>query len=339
MMLLLLLSCPGNGRLCRASPLLLAAVLLCVVPVSGSLPAGRKCLHIDCAKERRHFCRAGSSHCGPCLSPLEENEEGRCVAKKRHRQHDKVTFDPILDEEIDYLHSIIEKQQLVSKPEKQHQVTAAVTSQTDVKKSKTDASNHKQKNQSHLSDETLHATTTAPRLAASALPNTPHPKATGDQRRVGPIAIAKTRTDTIIVIMISVCVAVGTVAVILATVCYVKLQKDQRLAQKVDYPAFGGASMPGAATNGNGPSMGDKTLAQSAQMYHYQHQKQQMLSVGSHKPEQKVPEHEITSDEEEVGGDFTVYECPGLAPTGEMEVKNPLFDDSHSHLQYQGNHK
>lgn len=28
------------------------------------------------------------------------------------------------------------------------------------------------------------------------------------------------------------------------------------------------------------PQMGDKTLAQSAQMYHYQHRKQQMLSVG-----------------------------------------------------------
>lgn len=28
------------------------------------------------------------------------------------------------------------------------------------------------------------------------------------------------------------------------------------------------------------PQIGDKTLAQSAQMYHYQHQKQQMLSVG-----------------------------------------------------------
>lgn len=32
------------------------------------------------------------------------------------------------------------------------------------------------------------------------------------------------------------------------------------------------------------------------------------------------------SDDEE--GDYTVYECPGLAPTGgEMEVKNPLFFD------------
>ncbi|KAG8010627.1 Neural proliferation differentiation and control protein 1, partial [Nibea albiflora] len=218
----------------------------------------------------------------------------------------KVTFYPNLEEEIDYLHSIIEKQQKISQPEKQYKVSAAVTSQTDAKKSKTDASNHKQKSQSRLSDETLRATTAAPRLTASALPNTPYPKATGVQGRVGPIAITKTRSDTIIVIMISVCVAVGTVAVILATICYVKLQKDQRLAQKVDYPAFGGASMPGAATS-------------------------------SHKPEQKVPEHEITSDEEEVGGDFTVYECPGLAPTGEMEVKNPLFDDSN--LQYQGNHK
>lgn len=27
------------------------------------------------------------------------------------------------------------------------------------------------------------------------------------------------------------------------------------------------------------PQPGDKTLAQSAQMYHYQHQKQQMLSM------------------------------------------------------------
>uniref|UniRef100_A0A3Q0T0Y9 Neural proliferation, differentiation and control, 1a n=1 Tax=Amphilophus citrinellus TaxID=61819 RepID=A0A3Q0T0Y9_AMPCI len=109
-----------------------------------------------------------------------------------------------------------------------------------------------------------------------------------------------------------------------------RFQKESRLAEKVDYPAFGGASVPTS-------SMGDKTLAQSAQMFHYQHQKQQMLSMGNHKPEQKVSETEGTSDEEEVGGDFTVYECPGLAPTGEMEVKNPLFDDSA--IPYQGNAK
>uniref|UniRef100_A0A8B9CNG2 Neural proliferation, differentiation and control 1 n=1 Tax=Anser brachyrhynchus TaxID=132585 RepID=A0A8B9CNG2_9AVES len=75
---------------------------------------------------------------------------------------------------------------------------------------------------------------------------------------------------------------------------------------------------------------GDKTLAQSAQMYHYQHQKQQMLSMEKHKEEPKVPDS-ASSDEENEDGDFTVYECPGLAPTGEMEVRNPLFDDSSLH--------
>lgn len=36
---------------------------------------------------------------------------------------------------------------------------------------------------------------------------------------------------------------------------------------------------------------------------------------------------DIESDEENEDGEYTVYECPGLAPTGEMEIKNPLFQD------------
>ncbi|XP_042251172.1 neural proliferation differentiation and control protein 1a [Thunnus maccoyii] len=329
---MLSLSSPRNGRLRRASLLLLAAVLLCVIPATASLPAGSKCpLHIDCAKEGRHFCKPGSSHCGPCLSPLEENEEGRCVVRKRHHQHGKNTFYPDLDEEIDYLHSYIEKQEVaeIKHPQKQSKHPAAIASQIDVKKGKTDASKHKLK--------TPHATTTAPRPAVSALLNTPtpQPRATGLQGRDGPIVVPAHKNDSIIIIIISVCVVVGAVAVILATVCFIKLQKESHLAQKVDYPAYGGTGASAATPNGS--SMGDKTLAQSAQMYHYQHQKQQMLSMGNHKPEQKVVDTEVTSDEEEVGGDFTVYECPGLAPTGEMEVKNPLFDDST--IPYQGNQK
>ncbi|XP_070706666.1 neural proliferation differentiation and control protein 1a isoform X2 [Pempheris klunzingeri] len=332
----LLLSCPPSGRRRRASVLLVAAVLLCAVPVGASLPAGSKCpLHIDCANEGRHFCKPGSSHCGPCLTPLEENEEGRCMAKRRHHQHGKVKVYHDLDEEIDYLHSVIEKQEESESKQqkKQRKHPAAAASQADVKKSKTDASRHKQKSQMSP-DEARHATTPAPQLpTASALPNTPtpQPRATAAGGRAGPVAVPAPGNDSIIVIIISLCVVVGSVAVILATVCFVKLQRKSRLAEKVDYPAYGGADVQPATANGT--SVGDKTLAHSAQMYHYQHQKQQMLSVGNHKPEQKVPDTEVTSDEEEVGGDFTVYECPGLAPTGEMEVKNPLFDDSTVHYQ------
>nr|XP_019937445.1 PREDICTED: neural proliferation differentiation and control protein 1-like [Paralichthys olivaceus] len=117
---MLLLSSPRSGRLRRASLLLLAAVLLCVVSVSCGLPAGHTCPHyLDCAKEGRHFCKPGSSHCGPCLSPLQENEEGRCVERRRHHQH--VTLYPDLDEEIDFLQSVIEKQEVseIKTPKKQ----------------------------------------------------------------------------------------------------------------------------------------------------------------------------------------------------------------------------
>ncbi|KAI3362411.1 hypothetical protein L3Q82_012717, partial [Scortum barcoo] len=308
---------------------------------SLSRPGDSKCPgHLDCAKERRHFCRPGSSRCGPCLSSLEENEEGRCVLRKMHQQQGKVAFDPDLDEEIDYFHSVA-KQHLseIKTPQKQFKHPALINFQTDVKKTRTDASKLKQKSQIQPSIEPPLATSTsAPAPSPSALPNTPtpQPRATGVGGRDGPIAVHPAlKNDSIFVIMISLCVLLGAVAVVLATVCFVKLQKESRLAQKVDYPAFGGAGAPAAAASGT--SNGDKTLAQSAQMYHYQHQKQQILSAGNHKPEQKVLDTEVTSDEEEVGGDFTVYECPGLAPTGEMEVKNPLFDDST--LNYQGTHK
>uniref|UniRef100_A0A3Q2CJE5 Neural proliferation, differentiation and control, 1b n=1 Tax=Cyprinodon variegatus TaxID=28743 RepID=A0A3Q2CJE5_CYPVA len=107
-----------------------------------------------------------------------------------------------------------------------------------------------------------------------------------------------------------------------------RLQKGVRLTQKVDYPAYG---VMKAQTFGNFP--GDKKLAQSAQMYHYQHQKQQMLSLEKSRDEPRIPDSGASTDEENEDGDFTVYECPGLAPTGEMEVKNPLFDDSNLYLQ------
>ncbi|MBV99015.1 Ectonucleoside triphosphate diphosphohydrolase 2, partial [Eschrichtius robustus] len=56
---------------------------------------------------------------------------------------------------------------------------------------------------------------------------------------------------------------------------------------------------------------------------------QLLLFLGPPPSPHKEPPKELdsaSSDEENEDGDFTVYECPGLAPTGEMEVRNPLFD-------------
>ncbi|ODN03323.1 Neural proliferation differentiation and control protein 1 [Orchesella cincta] len=99
-----------------------------------------------------------------------------------------------------------------------------------------------------------------------------------------------------------------------------------KAAADVDYPAYGVTGPSKDVT----PSGGDRKLAQSAHMYHYQHQKQQMaaLQKGAIQGDrQGSGGSDVESDDDNEDGDYTVYECPGLAPAGEMEVKNPLFQD------------
>uniref|UniRef100_A0AAV2MP11 Uncharacterized protein n=1 Tax=Knipowitschia caucasica TaxID=637954 RepID=A0AAV2MP11_KNICA len=129
--------------------------------------------------------------------------------------------------------------------------------------------------------------------------------------------------DSVFIVMSSVFIVTGSVALMIAGACWVRLQRGVRLSQKVDYPPYG---LMRPHTFNNQP--GDRRLVQSAQMYHYQHQRQQMLSLHKHRESPKVPDSGASTDDDNEDGDFTVYECPGLAPTGEMEVKNPLFDDS-----------
>ncbi|XP_034477679.1 uncharacterized protein LOC117784135 [Drosophila innubila] len=96
-----------------------------------------------------------------------------------------------------------------------------------------------------------------------------------------------------------------------------------KAAADVDYPAYG-VTGPNKDVS---PSC-DRKLAQSAQMYHYQHQKQQIIAMENcQATDGSCGLSDVESDDDNEEGDYTVYECPGLAPTGEMEVKNPLFLD------------
>ncbi|XP_035248194.1 neural proliferation differentiation and control protein 1a isoform X1 [Anguilla anguilla] len=311
---------PPIGMKSRPRPLLAPGILMCalLVAVSASMPADKCPGSLDCAREKRHFCPPGSTHCGPCLTPLEENEEGQCVVRKRHAPSGKMTSRPELDEEIDFLSAVIAKQQ----------DTGAKQSVTPTQVSP------KANPEGPVQKKPPNATAGLPKTSAAPTPLPPLPPTEHSGRGHHPLVAPYPSRDRMLITLVGVCVIVGMVALILSAVCWIRLQKDTRLAEKVDYPAFCGAP---PASSSDRTSPGDKKLAQSAQMYHYQHQKQQMLSMEKHKEEAKVSDSGATSDEENEDGDFTVYECPGLAPTGEMEVKNPLFDDST--LQPQRNHK
>ncbi|XP_026998220.2 neural proliferation differentiation and control protein 1a isoform X1 [Tachysurus fulvidraco] len=220
-----------------------------------------------------------------------------------------------LDEQIDFLSSVIAKQQVsdvrVSDPPKPKSQSMPKSAYSNLSTVKPDTH----------SPFTPTQQTFKPPVAQT--------KAPGHGKHVG----TTFPEDGLIVIMMSAFIILGTAALIMAAVCWFRIQKESHLAQKANYPALHAVG----SSHSNSNLSGDKKLAHSAQMYHYQHQKQQMLSMEKHKVEPKVSEPGVASDEETEEGDFTVYECPGLAPTGEMEVKNPLFDDST--LQNGRNHK
>jgi len=114
--------------------------------------------------------------------------------------------------------------------------------------------------------------------------------------------------------------------VIGAGYCYHKSLVKAKAGEDAEYePAYG---VTGPAKECSPAAGTDRKLAQSAQMYHYQHQKNQMIAInrgnnGSTGHQDEESEAEVEGEE----GDYTVYECPGLASTDEMEVKNPLFND------------
>lgn len=131
------------------------------------------------------------------------------------------------------------------------------------------------------------------------------------------------RDDFMLIFIVAACSIAALVGLIMAGVCWYKLHNHVKAASDVDYPAYGVTG----PTKERSPSQGDRKLAQSAQMYHYQHQKQQMIAMEKANGEMKPDASEDESEEENEEGDYTVYECPGLAPTGEMEVRNPLFTE------------
>ncbi|TPP56384.1 Neural proliferation differentiation and control protein 1, partial [Fasciola gigantica] len=126
-----------------------------------------------------------------------------------------------------------------------------------------------------------------------------------------------------------ICSVLGIMAVLGAAIYYQRVQMTKKRNQDNDFCGIRQAKpSPTGSLLGDTTSVGldgDRKLAHSAQMYHYQHQKQQMLAVErASDPAQASEEGSDESDVEE--GDFTVYECPGLATTEQLEVENPLYE-------------
>lgn len=268
---------------------------------------------LDCALKRRARCPPGAHICGPCLQPFQEDHQGLCVPRMR-RPPAEGQPQPRLEDEIDFLARELARQEagpsrLTAPPQlgaRQRLLEPAATL--------------------GLSERGQGPDLGLPSTRGAPAP-TPH-TSLGTPVSSGPVHMAPLeprgeRGDGLALVLVVVCSVAGAAAFAVAALCWCRLQRDARLTQKADYaapPAPGSPAAPGI-------SPGDQRLAHSAEMYHYQHQRQQMRCLERHKEPPKELDS-ASSDEEDEDGDFTVYECPGLAPTGEMEVRNPLFDHS-----------
>ncbi|XP_017690124.1 PREDICTED: neural proliferation differentiation and control protein 1 isoform X3 [Lepidothrix coronata] len=305
----------ARGAAARRGALLLLLAALGSCPLRLVRAAVSCPRSLDCALQRREFCPPGSGACGPCLPPFQEDDHGRCV-QKQFSPSGRTSI-PSLEAEIDFLADVLARQEAPH-----HRLVQDGRPRTTLV-----PNGSRQRLASGLREGQLQRGPTST-TAAATLPTT----ATVQKNPVEASPIPA--NDNVVLGLIVVCTVAGISALIVAAVCWCRLQKEVRLAQKADYSTQRVASpLPYDKI-----SPGDKTLAQSAQMYHYQHQKQQMISLEKHKEEPKLPDS-ASSDEENEDGDFTVYECPGLAPTGEMEVRNPLFDDSSLHLSNLKSHQ
>uniref|UniRef100_UPI00358DEB35 neural proliferation differentiation and control protein 1 isoform X2 n=1 Tax=Myxine glutinosa TaxID=7769 RepID=UPI00358DEB35 len=177
-------------------------------------------------------------------------------------------------------------------------------------------------------DKEKMSNTEAPSMASTILNNPttisqPHQPSGSSRKVLAPELVhLHTDSDGMIIVVVTFLIVAATVGSLLATFIWCQLRRKSKSSDKLDCGTF--ASQASAYALPSQPE--DRKLAQSAQMFHYQHQKQQILSMERNK-DNGADSKSGTDSEDDNDGEYTVYECPGLAPTGEMEVLNPLFDE------------
>ncbi|KAK6760052.1 hypothetical protein RB195_021536 [Necator americanus] len=126
-----------------------------------------------------------------------------------------------------------------------------------------------------------------------------------------------TYSDNLLMIAVGTVLIVGMVASVVGGGYYIKRRRSS--PDDSEYAPYAGTGPGFKKSKGD---KGDESLAYKAQLHQYQQAKQKII-CGEDAPAG------LESDGEDDGADdennFSVYECPGLAPTGDIEVCNPNF--------------
>jgi hypothetical protein len=149
----------------------------------------------------------------------------------------------------------------------------------------------------------------------------------------GPLGSFNDISNMLFLAVVTVCVVAAVIGAAAMGVYWHGLQKERNQAAKeAEYPQYGviGPSKEKKSRRQNG----DEKMAYTAQLHHYQQTKQKIISGEDGSGIQGGGTGAARQQHDESGGEsdiddeanYSVYECPGLAPTGNIEVQNPNFD-------------
>ncbi|KAK9405837.1 neural proliferation differentiation and control protein 1-like [Crotalus adamanteus] len=277
---------------------------------------------INCLLHQRMGCGPdGAPSCGSCFPGHEEDSNGDCVPKKGSKHESRLKTQKRPKDLPGLLRYLLAKHEKTLQLSTMETTVPGITEIFEPSSSQTDfptshsTSVSSSGNTSPVSSQSYEITpisaTTPPRRVRVDFKQRSRPPVTSMNKAV---------TLTLVVM----CTVTGVSGLVVAAICWYRLQKEVRLAQKMAYTATRGNQyryhQPSAYM--------DSRLAQSCQVHHYQHRKK--LLAGEERQSPKATE-QIPTESESESGDYTVYECPGLAPSGEMEIHNPLFDTSALH--------
>ncbi|XP_040179411.1 neural proliferation differentiation and control protein 1-like [Rana temporaria] len=261
-------------------------VLLVAVTVDSRCPS-----NLDCVLLKREFCAPGSNVCGPCRHPFEETKTGHCVPKAGSRT--KFTGpDSVID--------IIQEYRLT----KGHRIISTGIASVDT----TNIVASAQATSQGIKSPNLYNVTPTRSPSPAAATFSPQLKVKNIGRRR-----KSEMNQSMSLALTVVCSLTAVSGLLVAALCWYRLQKEVRLAQEMEYKG-----------NHHHPCK-----RSAAHMSHYvqQYSSQKKQFRARESPEKK-PCQQLSTDSEADIEEFGIYECPGLAPTGEMEVHNPLFDPS-----------
>ncbi|XP_061469445.1 neural proliferation differentiation and control protein 1-like [Rhineura floridana] len=281
---------------------------------------------VNCLLRRRLGCGPeGAPTCGPCFPNYEEDSTGDCVPKKTPKHESKTKTQKKPKDLPSLIISLLAKHEKGLRPstlettlpgstggvEPPNPPTFLSTSFPTTFPTNASYSMSSAPSSSELYEDTPVSATIPPRRVKVDFKQRSRPPAT---------SLNKAVSLTLVVM----CTVTGVSGLVVAAICWYRLQKEVHLAQKMAYTASRGNQyryhQPSAYM--------DSRLAQSCQVHHYQHQKKLLTSEDRESPK---PTEQLSTESETENGDYTVYECPGLALSGEMEIHNPLFDTSTLH--------